>query len=97
MNYFQNHKNVTLLTWRQSKRNINNQITFYIDKNIDFKAGDVVIGNYNTDFFSGYQVDLILERRDGNVSTQDHITAKTNWKWHPLTDLKNIDQQYLKH
>jgi len=97
MKHLENLKNVNLLIWEtvESKRNVNNVIQFYVDKGIEIEICDIIIGTYNTDFFGGYKIEEIIEKREGNMKGKIHITARINWQYYPLTDLKNVNQEYL--
>lgn len=63
--YLENQKGtVDLLIWEvePSKRNQNNVIEFYCDENYEIQKSDVIIGNYNMDSFSSYEVTEVLEK-----------------------------------
>jgi len=96
MTYYQNQYNsVNLMIWETAEgfRNQNNEIKFYCDSKINIQIGDVIIGNYNADFFSSYEIEEIKEVRDGAMSNQLYITAKVVWKNRGIGVLKgeNLD------
>ncbi len=77
-NLFQNQFSCDLMTWEEnpSKRNVNNEITFYIDEEQSVNVGDVIVGNHTPEQCSNYELLEITERRKGNLPKKDYVTAK---------------------
>jgi len=78
-NLLLNQFSCDLMTWEENpaKRNVNNEITFYVDSKQDVKVGDVIVGNYTPEMISVYEIFEVSERRPGAVTKKDYLTVKT--------------------
>jgi hypothetical protein len=78
-NLLLNQFSCDLMTWEENpaKRNVNNEVTFYVDSKQDVNVGDVVVGNYTPEIISVYEILEVVERRSGAVTKKDYLTVKT--------------------
>lgn len=78
-NLFLDQFSCNLMTWEENpaKRNTNNAITFYVDAEQKVGVEDVIIGSYNPEIISVYEILEITERRAGAIPAKDYVTAKT--------------------
>ena len=78
-NLFLDQFSCNLMTWEENpaKRNTNNVITFYVDTEQNVGVEDVIVGSYNPEMISVYEILEITERRKGAMPKKDYVTAKT--------------------
>lgn len=76
-NLFQNQFSCDLMVWECNpvKRNINNEIKFYVDEKQDINKEDVIIGNYTPEMCSTYEILEVSERIKGAINKKDYVTA----------------------
>lgn len=76
---YTNTEEIDLLVWETnpSKRNVNNQVKFYIKSELPLQVGDKLKTKF--DRTSTYEVTEIQERRKGSIQGKDYVVALTKW------------------
>ncbi len=86
---FQNMIGCDLMTWETNPRmrKKNRTITFYVPTSQEISKGDVIIGTYDAEKISVWEIEEIEGRRKGNMKGRDYVTAKAKW----YNGIKSLD------